>query len=182
MKKKIDWEFIQSEYEETDKSIRRIAEENGVSEGTIRSRIKKNKWEKCSRSSEVTQMLVTKSRSIGGVAAKKVREIVEILGERYNPSFEPMIVVFTSNYEMWLELNEKMRISGMIDVTSKGTKQASIEFIMMKEVEKTLREYASYIGLSMSEAMQLGLKGTSDQTDTILSDLGKKVSQRKIEF
>lgn len=183
MRKKYDWDFIQSEYQETDKSIRKIAKENNISEGAIRSRIKKHKWEKPTRSEEISQMMVTKSTPIRGNAAKIMREIINILGERYNPSFEAMIVIFVSNYELWIDVREQMINSGgAISTTSKGTKQASVEFIVMKEIEKTLREYASYIGLSMAELIQIGLNKQSSKEENSISDLAKEAYERKIIF
>lgn len=182
MKKKIDWEFIQSEYQETDKSIRKIAQDNGVSEGAVRSRIKKHKWEKLSRHKEVSEMIATKSNPIRGEAAHLMREIIDILGDRYNPAFEMMIVIISENYAIWITLRNALKENGLVYVTSKGTKQIPVEFIMMKDVEKTIREFTSYIGLSMADIMQLSLQGKTDQTSISLSDIAKKASQRKIVF
>lgn len=181
MAKKIDWDFIKSEYEETDKSIRRIAQENGISDTAIRKKIKLEGWEKCSRPADVVNMIATKQKSLGSIASRKIIEIVQTLGDKYIPSYEPMIVIFASNYQMWLELKQELDEVGIISKTSKGTKQISIEFIALKEIEKTLKDYATELGLSVSSGMKLGLLGKPDTEKSSIFDLNKKRSEMEVD-
>lgn len=162
MKEHIDWDLVKSDYQETDLSIRKIADRHGVSHTAVRNRIKKESWNRFGDVENVQKMVLTKYEKVGKIAKRKINEIVEVLGNNYLPTYEPLIIVFATNYEMWFQMKNELDHVGIIHKTPKGAKSLSMEFRALKEIEKTLRELGADLGLSVGAGMKLGL---SDKTD-----------------
>jgi len=182
MAKGIDWENIQVEYEETNKSVRQIATENGITHGAIQRRTKKEGWLRVDINDIIKdKALVGKKSILGPVARRKVKEIIEILGEHISPLDEPLIAIFAKSYETWIECQLELDQDGATAVSSKGGSYISAMKNVSKMEEKTLINLANQLGLSISARKRMGLNTKFDQQSNSLFDIGKEIGELKLD-
>ncbi|PHR57274.1 MAG: hypothetical protein COA44_06130 [Arcobacter sp.] len=181
MGKKIDWIFIKSEYEETPKSVRLIASENGISHTYINKKSKAENWKKFESDSTIDTAAIYKKYKIGKVAIRKVQEVVEMLGNNYSPLFEPTILMFANNYELYLDMKTQLDKVGVLRTTSKGTRIMSEEYKALAYIEKRLSELGIELGFTTAAAKKLGLVKSEDKTQSTVFDLNDKVVKCAID-
>ena len=172
MAKGIDWDFIKSEYEETTKSVRLIATENGVSHGAIQQRIKKEKWIRTSLD-VVTDKMLVKSRNpiLKKHALRKIDEIQKELGADYSVLDEPLVIAFALNYQKWIATQEILLEENSIGMSSKGSLYISPYENLAKMYENSFIKIAGQLGLSLASRKRIGMSPKSDTEEASLFDL-----------
>lgn len=181
MAKKIDWPFVKSEYEETPKSVRQIATENGISHTSINKKFKAESWVKYEDSKQIDTKSFDTKYNMGKVARRKVKEIVEMLGTNFSPLFEPTILMFANNYELYLDMKTQLDQVGVLRITSKGTKILSEEYKALSFIEKRMSELCIELGFTTAAAKKLGLVKPEDKTQSTVFDLNDKVTKCEID-
>lgn len=173
MAKGIDWEFIRSEYEETPKSERLIAEQNGVSHGAIQRKRKLEKWVRKNHVDIVTDKSLVNSRKpiLGKIALRKIEEIKQELGENYSVLDESLIVAFALNYQKWIGVQEILLDESSIAESSKGSLYISPYENLAKMYENAFVKIAAQLGLSLVSRKRMNLQPKSDTEEYSLFDV-----------
>lgn len=181
MAKDIDWDFIRTEYEETTKSERLIATENGITHGAIQTRRKKDKesgreWAR-KKMNVVTDEKLTNSRRpvLKKHALRKIGEIKNELGDSYSVLDEPLVVAFAVNYQKWIEVQITLLTEPAIATSSKGTDYISPYENLAKMYENTFIKIAGQLGLSVASRKRLKIEPKSDTEETSLFDLANEL-------
>jgi len=183
MAKVINWKHIKSEYEETLKSVRSIARENDIAHATIQKKAKKEEWIKLDENLIGDKDLITTSSFLGKTAIRKIKELISELGADYSSVDEPLIIMFASNYEMWIDLQIKLKETGITCTSPKGGSYLSAEFNALKSVEKTLTNIANSFGLSLSSRKRLGINSNNNQNNnSSIFDLANAVNDIEVDI
>jgi len=184
MAMQIDWEQIRYEFENTSKSGRLIAREFGVSPGGIRRNAKIEKWKKFDSSVVADDEL---TGSLGNnpilkkIAIRKILEIRDELGEEYSAIDEPLIIMYATNYQMWIELQLDIAENGIVSISSKGSTYMSAEFMALKSVEKTIVNISNQLGLSVAARKKLKMSTQKDSTKSLF-DLDAEIAEMEVDF
>ena len=158
MAKGIDWDFIRVEYEETTKSIRLIASENGISHGAIQQRVKKEKWSRENIDCVTDKKLTNPSNPIlKRHALRKIEEIQQELGDNYSVLDEPLVVAFAVNYQKWIEVQAILLDEKSIQTSSKGSLYISPYENLAKMYENSFIKIAGQLGLSLASRKRIGV-------------------------
>lgn len=183
MAKDIDWDFIKSEYEETPKSIRRIARENGVTHGAIQRNANKQSWERTDFEGLTKDKSITDKRNpiLGKIGLRKMREVIDELGDNYSVLDEPLVLIYASNYEMWIEQFMIVREEGVTATSSKGSEYLSANFSALLPLQKSISTIASQLGLSIASRKRLRLEPKSDTEEASLFDIAKDMNDCDID-
>ena len=172
MKKIINWQHIQSEYEETFKSVRQIAKENNITHSAIQKRIKLEQWKKLDTGLLTDKQLLNEVSFMDKTAIRKIKEIIEELKDNYSTLDEALIVTYGVNYSRWIKIQNDIEKEGYQLESSKGGKYLSPAFNASKSVEKTLLNIANQLGLSISSRKRLDIQNNQkDETEISLFNI-----------
>lgn len=183
MAKGIDWEFIRSEYEETPKSERLIAEENGVSHGAIQRKRKLEKWVRRNYVDIVTDKSLINSRKpiLNKIGLRKIEEIKQELGDNYSVLDEPLVIAFSLNYQKWIGVQEILLDEHSIEISSKGSMYISPYENLSKMYENAFVKIAAQLGLSLASRKRINLQPKSDTNERSLFDISKELSEYELD-
>ncbi|SFV53948.1 hypothetical protein MNB_SM-6-1110 [hydrothermal vent metagenome] len=181
MKKTINWQHIQSEYEETFKSVRQIAKENNITHSAIQKRIKSEKWKKLDTDLLSDKQLLNDVSFMDKTAIRKIKEIKTELKDNYSPLDEALIVAYAVNYSRWIKMQEDIEREGYQLESSKGGKYLSPAFNASKSAEKTLLSIANQLGLSISSRKRLDIANTEKNTEDSIFNIAKQILELDID-
>jgi P27 family predicted phage terminase small subunit len=176
--KDIDWAHIRTEYEETTKSVRMIARENNITHGAIQRTAKLQGWKKFSPDGVVNdRALVGKNPILGKIALRKMNELIYELGENYSALDEPLVAIYASNYELWIEQMMIVKEEGLISISSKGSEYLSANFSALLPLQKSMITIANHLGLSISSRKRIGMTTKVDPQESSLFDIGSELNE-----
>lgn len=188
MAKGIDWDFIKSEYEETTKSIRLIAEQNNITHGAIQAQIRKakkngNEWVRKDHEEIVKDKALINSRKplLKKIALRKIEEIKLELGERYSVLDEPLIVAFAKSYELWISARLIIEDEGSISKSSKGSPYISPYENLAQMHLGNFTKIAGQLGLSIASRKRLKLDPKSDTEEDSLFDILDELNEDDVD-
>jgi len=188
MAKGIDWEFIRSEYEETPKSERLIAEENGTTHGTIQARRRKDKkngdeWIKKNHVAVVKDKALINSRKpiLNKTGLRKIEEIKLELGDNYSVLDEPLVIAFALNYQKWVDVQYELLDNDSIATSSKGTEYISPRENLAKMYESAFIKIAGQLGLSLASRKRMKLNPKSDTEEASLFDIVDELGECDVD-
>ena len=180
-------ESAKLDYETIGTSARKLSSKYGIPRNKLNKIIKSDKWLKygSSRSSakNTTAQTAPHAEILGPVAKRKIKEIIEELGENYSPVDEPLIVVFAKTYERYIDLENTLIIEGVVLTGAKGGNYLNPTFTALQAVQKTLLTYANQLGLSMTSRKLLGIKlGAGKKSEMSLFDIASDINSMSVEI
>lgn len=109
MASKPDWEAIESAYRAGSLSIRNIAEKHGTNEGTIRSRAKKNGWQRdlAGKVKSATSEKLSRKTSRTGVTREDARSDDEIVDDASDENVS-IVLAHRSDLAQWRGIATKL--------------------------------------------------------------------------
>ncbi len=114
-KKPVDWEVVEKHYRAGMKSLRTIAEENGITEGAIRKRAKRDKW---------TRNL---EKKIQERAQEKVRrEAVRAPGTQLTPKTEQETVEAYSDVVASVDMIQRDDVKAALDISRANLQEIAL--------------------------------------------------------
>lgn len=181
---KVDWDSIKLEVEGTDKSVRAIALEYGISHTLVNKKIKTENWKRYVPTMSVSNYDAENPHIavLGKTAIRKIDEVKRELGKNYSSVDEPLIVMYAKSYERYIELEKKVQQEGYISVSYKtGSTYINPTFNALQMVQKTLVTIANQLGLSMLSRKQLGLKlGNQPSMEQSIFDFANDINQLSV--
>jgi len=188
MAKGIDWDLIRSEYEETPKSERLIAEEHGIAHGTIQTRRRKDKkagdeWIRKNHVDIVKDKALINSRKpiLNQTGLRKIEEIKLELGENYSVLDEPLVIAFALNYQKWVDVQYELVGKSSIAESSKGTEYISPYESLAKMYESAFIKIAGQLGLSLASRKRMKLNPKSDTEEASLFDIVDELGECDVD-
>lgn len=120
---------------------------------------------------------------LSNVAIRKIREIVEELGEHYNKIDEPMIVVYAKSYEYFIKLSKEVDEEGISLVSPKtGSQYSSPKFNAWLAVGKNIASIGEKLGITVSARKRIGIElGAKDKTDSLF-DFVDSITNEKVKI
>jgi len=120
---------------------------------------------------------------LDNLAIRKIREIVEELGEHYNKIDEPMIVVYAKSYEYFIKLSKEVDEEGISLISPKtGSQYSSPKFNAWLAVGKNIASIGEKLGITVSARKRIGIElGAKDRTESLF-DFVDSISNEKIEI
>jgi P27 family predicted phage terminase small subunit len=184
MRKKIEWKHIQSEYEDSFKSVRSIAKENNVSHSAIQQKAKKEGWKKLDEDLIKDKYLVSNASFLDTISIRKIKEIMTELGDKYSSLDEALIIAYAVNYSNWIELQNKLKIEGVVIESSKGGKYLNPTFNATKSVEKTILSIANQLGLTLAsrKKLDINIDANDKNIDSIFNIIVNTENSKCIEI
>jgi len=182
MRKKIEWDLIKSEYEDSFKSIRCIAKENNISHSAIQQKAKKEKWIKLDNNLIKDKYLVEKASFLDAISIRKIKEIMRDLGDNYSPLDEALIIAYAVNYSNWIKIQNKLNEEGVVIESSRGGKYINPTFNASKSVEKTLLSIANQIGLTITSRKKLDININHYQDTESIFNMIHSINDNNIDI
>ena len=167
MPKQIPWTDVQEMYECSTNNVKAISEHFDIHPTGIRRKAKQQEWKKFEHDSLTDLELVTVNPIIKAVAMRKITEIREELGDHYRSIDEPLIVIFSENYQSWIEMKSEMNRTGLLIPGARGNVVMNPLFKAIKDTESKLLNYAQQLGISFASRKRLGRGETSTQTGSL---------------
>ncbi len=179
----IDIESAKFDYENEDITLAILAERYGKYPMFWTREAKKGGWTKHEASSDVTQKRPITQKSFDGilstVAVRKIKEIVEELGEHYSPIDEPVLVVYAKSYEYFIKLSKKVDEDGISLVSPKtGSLYANPNFNSWLAVGKNIASIGEKIGVTEAARRRIGITlGGDDKTESLFDFVDKMMDE-----
>jgi len=183
MPKKIDWDGVRVAYEDSSDDIESISTAFDVHVRTISKKASAESWVKLDVSVVTESALVSGDNPIiCGVGIRKMAEIKESLGDDYDPVDEALILMYSENYQSWIEVCIDLKKEGFRIEGSRGNLVINPLFRIKESIESRLSKLSSKLGLSIAERKHLGREsGKSRQTNSLF-DLEEEISRLSLDI
>ena len=165
------------DYENEGVSFKVLANRYGSNHTYWWRKAKKEQWVKYEASSkDVTKTEDKKNitrQSFDGilstVAVRKIKEIVQELGEHYSPIDEPVLVVYAKSYEYFIKLSKAVDDKGISLVSPKtGSLYSNPDFNSWLAVGKNIASIGEKIGVTEAARRRIGITlGGDDKTESL---------------
>ena len=174
------WRKARNDYEVVGLTYKRIYEEYGISISSLKRKSKEESWE---RLNDVIKSIdVRASGMLTSVGIRKIKEIREELGENYSVMDEPLILMFATNYQLWLNIEAQIMKEGYTAISSKRTEYLSPAFLAKTQVEKKIITIATQLGISLLSRKKMGIEAGSKKKEASLFDIVDEIEDVKIEL
>jgi len=153
-------EEAKKKVEETKQSWRSIAAEHDTNHVSLKKFAEKHGWDISHRvSKKVSKPHNPHNKILGIVALRKIEELKEELGDSYSPIDEPLIVMYAKSYERYIELEQKITLSGGVTTFSvkTGAEYLSPNFTASLAIQKNLVTIANQLGFSLASRKKLNI-------------------------
>ena len=174
------WEAVRHDYEAVGLTYKALHEEYGISISSLKRRSKDHNWERLNN--VIKSVDVISSGMLTSTVLRKVKEIREELGENYSAMDEPLILMFASNFQMWLNIEAEIMRTGYTSVSSKGTEYLSPSFLARSQVEKKLITISNQLGISLASRKKMGLESGTKKKSSSLFDIVDEIEEVKIDL
>lgn len=186
------WEAIKKDYETTAVSFYQLEKHYGIGYKKINRVSKKEGWVKYKGSFvPKTQPTLNEKVAISPpkkinidyenidwseLVNRKIKEIIEEMGDKYSSIDKPLIVMYSKNYERYLKLELIVDDEGETLVSYKtGSRYLNPNFIALQAVEGTLIKLSDKLGLSVASRIRLGLNFGSEKELTLFDLISQHI-------
>ncbi len=108
----------------------------------------------------------------GELVNRKIKEIINELGDKYSSIDEPLIVMYAKSYERYLKLTLMTDEEGETLISYKtGSSYLNPNFIALQAVEATIMRLSDKLGLSIASRVRLKLNFGNEVKELTLFDL-----------
>lgn len=178
----IKWDDMQWEYENTVCKLGYLAEKYNTYKMNISRRSKAYEWVKFDpvkvTLEKKEKMVVNPNGILDTVAIRKIREIVEELGDNYSPVDEPLVVMYAKSYQRYLKLEAVVDAEGETLVSPKtGGEYMNPSFSALQAVISNMSKLGDKLGLSISSRKRLNISLGKEEKTKSLFDLVADMSQ-----
>ena len=184
-----DWIAIKYEFENTKISMRKLAEKYKTNAMAISRCAKDEKWCKFDpiavakdASKDREAKAITEHRALlSAVGVRKVKEIIEELGEHYNSVDEPLIIAYAMQYQRLIKLEVEVQLEGETVMSPKsGAEYLNPKFTALQSVTSNLSKLGDKLGLSIASRKRIGIRlGKIDENTNSLFSLVDELSNDK---
>jgi len=178
------WKIIRYEYESTKISMKDLANKYKTYPMKISRMSKSEGWKKykpTSTSIQPSQTTPTTHVSIannpleilGAIATRKVKELIEELGDAYSPVDEPLLISYAESYERYLKLVLIVNKEGeVIESPKTGGKYMNPSFSALQSVKADMAKLGDKLGLSIASRKRLKIQiGKKKETASLFDFL-----------
>jgi len=175
-----EWEAVRWKFENTKTSYRALAKEFGVSHMTISRRAEAESWSKFDRKAVKTGVVVEMPSDLKAVTGhrnilteigiRKVKELIEELGDNYSPIDEPLIVAYALEYQRMIKLEKMVQEQGeTIQSVKTGALYMNPTFSALQSVKSNLAKLGDRFGASVASRKRVGITLNSKEKDATQS-------------
>lgn len=182
------WINIKHDYEGSSVSVRTLAAKYDINRNKINEKRKLENWTKYvpigSRAKNATAHTTQDTTILGSIALRKIKEVKIELGKHYSHVDEPLILIFSKNYERYIQLELTLATEGIVIESAKtGGRYLNPTFTALQAVQKTILTYANQLGLSMASRKLLGIKlGADGKSEMSLFDIADDINKMEVEI
>ena len=120
---------------------------------------------------------------LDAVAVRKIKEIVEELGDKYSKVDEPLLVAYAKSYQYFLKLSREIDATGISLISPKtGALYTNPAFNSWLAVTNNIAKLGERIGVSVAARKRIGLVlGADDKTESLF-DFIEKISEEDVDL
>ena len=119
---------------------------------------------------------------LSSLAVRKIKEIVDELGQHYSPIDEPVLVVYAKSYEYFVKLSKQIDEEGISLISLKtGSIYSNPNFNSWLSVGKNIASIGEKIGVTASARKRIGITLGADNKTESLFDFIEKMMDENID-